>query len=164
MNQTSDEDRLVEKVKSIREWITRGWEIKEKEEKIFRGMFVLGSDDFEKLGAKAHTGKNQTNDEDRAEQKQKYIRGWKYNEVESGRRRVQAERYRKSRKRLLAENYKTILENHWQRFVLKKRAKWTNDEKNIKTKNRKGELEDERRRVQGDRDQEKGEGVVWRNF
>lgn len=77
MNQTSDEDRLVEKVKSIREWITRGWEIKEKEEKIFRGMFVLGSDDFEKLGAKARTGKrtNQTNDEDRAEQKHKYIRG-----------------------------------------------------------------------------------------
>lgn len=94
MNQRSDEDRLEEKVKSIREWITRGWEIKEKEEEIFRGMFVLGSDDFEKLGAKARTGKrtNYTNDEDRAEQKQKYIRGWKYNEVESGRRRVQAER------------------------------------------------------------------------
>lgn len=57
-------------------------------------MFVLGSDDFEKLGAKDRTGKrtNQTNGEDRAEQKQKYIRGWKYNEAESGRRRVQAER------------------------------------------------------------------------
>lgn len=28
-----------------------------KEEEIFRGMFVLGSDDFEKLRAKARTGK-----------------------------------------------------------------------------------------------------------